>query len=62
MENRKVMVAVVVNLVVAVSSYELLGLLNLPQKELDITSKLRFLCFIGIHAMVFVTMIIIIKL
>jgi hypothetical protein len=60
--NRKLIIAIIVNIIIILSLYTLIGLINLPHKELDVTSKLRFLCFIGIHAIVFISMIVMIRL
>jgi hypothetical protein len=41
-------------LLIGVSIFFLIHLVNLPPSQLDLTSKIRFLCFIGVHGVIFI--------
>lgn len=60
--NRKLLLAIVVNFILVVSIYSLFTLVNKKQEEVDETSRLRFLCFIGIHALLIVSMILVVNI
>ena len=51
-----------ISIVLAISTYMLINLINIPEQQLDVTSKLRFLCFIGVNAIIFISTLVSTKL
>lgn len=60
--NRKIILAIIVNLLLAVSAYCLVLLISRPAVENDETTKLRFTFLLAVHGLLFVMMIIVIRI
>ena len=55
-------VPVLIGIVLAISTYMLINLINIPEQQLDLTSKLRFFCLIGVNAIIFISALVSTKL
>jgi len=60
--TKKLILALIVNLFLAISSYSLITLVTIHSSEIDETSHIRFTYFIGLHSMLFISVFVMIRL
>ena len=60
--SKKIILALIVNFFLAISIYSLINLVTVHQSEIDVTSKLRFTYFIGLHSMLFISVFVMVRL
>jgi apolipoprotein N-acyltransferase len=60
--SRRLALTIIVNLLILGSAYCLLLLINRPDEENDQTTKLRFTFLLGVHGVVFIWMLVIMKI